>query len=206
MDKRIVAAAVTAFLVALFFLSSGPKRPPIRNAPPTKPTIVAFGDSLTFGTGGGQNGSYPSQLSARIGREIINLGVPGDTTESAILRLDDVVMYDPGIVLITLGGNDLKNGVARQVTFQNLEVIIGFLQNEGAMVVLGGIDIPLLGRDFDEGYRATASRMGAVLVPNVYAGIIGKAGLMSDAIHPNGRGYGIMADHFFKALNPYLKR
>lgn len=204
MDKRIASAAIVILLVAAFFLFKPQKTHPIRNAPPSKPTIIAFGDSLTFGTGGGRNGSYPSQLSARIGREIINLGVPGDTTESAIVRLDDVVMYDPGIVLITLGGNDLKNGVVKQVTFQNLELIIRFLQDEGAMVILGGIDIPFFGRDFGQSYRATAVKMGAVLVPNLYDGIIGKPAFMSDSIHPNGRGYGKMADHFLKVLDPYL--
>ncbi len=34
--------------------------------------------------------------------------------------------------------------------------------------------------------------------------IMGKRDLMSDAIHPNSRGYSIMANHFYKALKPYL--
>jgi len=204
MDKRIAIPVIGILLVATWFTYRPEKTHPIRNAPPVKPTIVAFGDSLTFGTGGGKNGSYPSQLSARIGREIINLGVPGETTESAIVRLDDVVMYDPGIVLITLGGNDLKNGVPIRETFQNLELIIQFLQDEGAMVVLGGINIPILGRDVTRRYHLTANRMGAVLVPDIYAGIFGKSAFMSDRIHPNGRGYGKMAGHFYDALKPYL--
>ncbi|BCS96534.1 arylesterase [Desulfoluna limicola] len=204
MDKRIAIPVIGILLVVTWFTYKPEKPHPIRNAPPAKPTIVAFGDSLTFGTGGGKNGSYPSQLSARIGREIINLGVPGETTESAIVRLDDVVMYDPGIVLITLGGNDIKNGVPKQETFQNLELIIQFLQDEGAMVVLGGINIPILGRDFTRRYHLTATRMGAVLVPDIYEGIFGKSEFMSDRIHPNGRGYGKMAGHFYDALEPYL--
>ncbi|WP_300668632.1 GDSL-type esterase/lipase family protein [Desulfoluna sp.] len=206
MDKRIIIAGIVLLLIAGGVLCRSQAPSFIRNAPPSKPTLVAFGDSLTFGTGGGQNGSYPSQLSVRLGREVINLGVPGDTTESAIVRLDDVVMYDPGVVLITLGGNDFKNGVESQVTFQNLEIIIGFLQAEGAMVILGGIDLPFWGQDFTRGYQKTADKMGAVLVPNIYHGIMGEPALMADRIHPNGRGYSKMADHFFKALKPYLKQ
>ncbi|VVS94795.1 GDSL-type esterase/lipase family protein [Desulfoluna spongiiphila] len=205
MNKRIIFGVIVLCLAVAVWSFLGPGRQrSIRNAPPVNPTIVAFGDSLTSGVGAGQGGSYPSQLSARIGRKIINLGVPGETTQSAMARLDDVLGYNPGIVLITLGGNDLKNGVGRQVAFQNLSFIIGVFQQEGAMVILGGIDIPFWGRDFGTGYRETADAMGVVLVPDIYDGILGKPGLMSDRIHPNDKGYGIMAGHFFKALKPYL--
>lgn len=207
MSKRILFIAIVLVLVvAVWSLRRPGTHRSVRNAPPIHSTIVAFGDSLTSGVGAGQGSSYPDQLSARIGREVINLGVPGETTRSAMARLDDVLGYEPGIVLITLGGNDLKNGVDRDQAFQNLASIIGVLQESGAMVILGGIDIPFWGRDFGAGYRETADAMGAVLVPDIFEGILGKPGLMSDRIHPNDKGYGIMADHFFKALKPYLTR
>jgi lysophospholipase L1-like esterase len=43
-----------------------------------------------------------------------------------------------------------------------------------------------------------------VLIPNVYAGILGKPDRMSDRIHPNDRGYAVMARHFHEAIEPYL--
>jgi lysophospholipase L1-like esterase len=68
---------------------------------------------------------YPSQLSKMISRPVINAGVPGDTTASALERLErDVLAYSPDIVLITLGGNDLKNGVASDSAFKNLKKIV----------------------------------------------------------------------------------
>ncbi|MGD8389727.1 MAG: hypothetical protein PVG49_21450 [Desulfobacteraceae bacterium] len=49
-----------------------------------------------------------------------------------------------------------------------------------------------------------SSTPGSVLIPNVYAGILGKPDRMSDRIHPNDRGYAVMARHFHEAIEPYL--
>jgi lysophospholipase L1-like esterase len=177
----------------------------IRNAPALPGPVVCFGDSLTFGTGAPPEASYPSVLARRLDREVINTGRPGDTTSSALRRLDrDVLAHSPGVVLITLGGNDLKNGVDADVTFANLAEIVTRLQEEGALVVLGGIDVPLFGRGFADRYHDLARRTGCVLVPNVFADIMGHVGRMSDRIHPNARGYAVMADHFTEAVEPHL--
>jgi lysophospholipase L1-like esterase len=88
-------------------------------------TIICFGDSLTYGTGAVPGMDYPSQLSKMIGRPVINAGVPGNTTARALKRLEqDVLSRSPDLVLITLGGNDLKNGIAKDVAFKNLKMII----------------------------------------------------------------------------------
>jgi len=83
--------------------------------------IVCFGDSLTFGTGAGKGMDYPSQLAKMIRKTVINKGIPGDTTTTALRRLNrDVLSKNSDFVLITLGGNDLKNGVSMNVAFGNL--------------------------------------------------------------------------------------
>ncbi len=167
--------------------------------------VVCFGDSLTAGVGAPAGESYPEQLGRRIEREVINAGVPGDTTATALARLQrDVLARRPAAVLITLGGNDLKNGVPREQAFTNLETIVRRIQGAGALVVVGGIDVPLWGRGFGGAYRDLCKRMGCVLVPNVYRGIMGHPQLMSDPIHPNGKGYARMTDTFEEALEPYL--
>jgi acyl-CoA thioesterase I len=132
--------------------------------------------------------------------------VPGDTTQTALARLDeDVLSLSPDLVLITLGGNDLKNGVPKDQAFENLGTIVRTLQNQGAMVVLAGIDIPLLGKGYGDAYKTLARETGALLIPDIFKGIMGKSGLMSDRIHPNSQGYTIMAQHFRDAIEPYLK-
>ncbi|QTA83557.1 Acylhydrolase family protein [Desulfonema limicola] len=136
---------------------------------------------------------------------VINVGVPGDTTGSTLRRLEqDVLSQSPKIVFITLGGNDLKNGISKETAFENLKIIVEKIQAKGALVVIGGISIPFWGKGFGESYDILAKETGAVLIPNIFEGIIGDSKLMSDSIHPNARGYEIMAEMFYKAVKPYL--
>lgn len=178
---------------------------PIRNATPAGEAIVCFGDSLTFGTGASPGMDYPSQLSRLIGRPVVNLGVPGNTTTDALARLDQVLEANPRIVMVTLGGNDLKHRIPKEQAFANLKAIVSRLQERGALVVIGGIDIPLLGRGYGSAYETLARDSGSLLVPNVFAGVMGRQDRMSDPIHPNDQGYGLMAEAFHRVIAPYLR-
>ncbi len=168
--------------------------------------IVCFGDSLTFGTGAGAGMDYPSQLAAMIGKPVLNKGMPGDTTASALGRLNrDVLSVKPDIVLITLGGNDLKNGVAKNIAFGNLKYIVETIQDRGAKVIIGGLKFPGLDQGFGQGYADLVKQTGATLIPDIFAGIVDNPKLMSDPIHPNNAGYRIIAQRFYNALGPAVK-
>ncbi len=203
MKKTVVFLLVglTVFLGYRLFV----RTPKIRNTNPSGENIISFGDSLTYGTGATEGMDYPSQLSRMMSRPIINAGVPGDTTDSALARLEkDVSSRSPRIVLITLGGNDLKNGVAKEEVRHNLKIIIKSIQDLGALVVIGGIEVPFWGKGFGEVYKQLSDELGAVLIPNIFEGIMGNRELMSDRIHPNDAGYTIMAKKFYDAVKPYL--
>jgi lysophospholipase L1-like esterase len=163
--------------------------------------IIAFGDSLTFGTGASSGKDYPSQLSEMISRPVINAGVPGDTTARALKRLErDVLAHSPDIVLITLGGNDLKNGIDAETASDNLKMIVSLIQNQGARVIIGGLSIPFRDRGFGRAYEKLADETGATLIPNILEGILGNRKLMSDPIHPNDAGYNIIAKRYYEVL------
>src|SRR5215212_11260441 len=103
----LVAAGVAIAIGAIVALR--PMR--VRNIASRGSAIIAFGDSLTAGYGANPGEDYPSRLSTMIGATIVNAGVNGDTTESALARVDaDVLARDPRIVLVGLGGNDLLRG------------------------------------------------------------------------------------------------
>ena len=206
MTRLLILLPIIAVLIGLYQILFSKPEIEVRNAIPQGQRLVAFGDSLTYGTGAIKGMDYPSQLAKLMGVEIINKGVPGDTTSRALQRLDAVLQLEPAIVFITLGGNDLKNGVSKKLAFDNLEQIVLQLQESGALVVIGGIDLPLFGKGFDEAYEVLAVKTGALLVPNVFEDIMGRQSLMSDRIHPNGEGYSIMADHFYRAVEPYWNK
>lgn len=203
MNRKIILllAAAAAILVSWQIFST----PVIVNREPLGENIICFGDSLTYGTGAGEDHSYPAQLSLLIGLPVINQGHPGDTTADGLLRLEnDVLNNSPRIVLITLGGNDLRKRLGKTEAFANLEKIIRAIQAKGALVIVGEIRIPFISRDFSSQYQVVCRKTGAVFVPDILGGIMGDASLMSDRIHPNGKGYKIMAAKFRKAIDPYI--
>ncbi len=204
MKRTVIFLWILLVLLAgyrLFFHS-----PKIRNVIPQGQNIICFGDSLTSGIGATQGRDYPSQLARLLNRDIINAGIPGDTTASGLARLEkDVLARSPKIVVITLGGNDLLRGIAKEAAFANLQTIIEAIQDKGALVVVGGIKFPFLDKGFAKEYKKVCKATGAVFVPDILGGIIDKNHLMSDRIHPNGDGYGIMAEKFYGAVKKYIE-
>jgi lysophospholipase L1-like esterase len=167
----------------------------VRNLGSTGANLIAFGDSLTAGYGAGAGEDYPSRLSALIGTAVINAGISGDTTASALARLDaDVLARDPRIVIVGLGGNDFLNGMPIQTTETNLREIVHKIEGAGAMVVLLGFRFPSLSADYEAMYERVAKDEGCLLVGRVLRGILNDQSLKSDAIHPNAKGYALMAE------------
>jgi lysophospholipase L1-like esterase len=104
-------------------------------------------------------------------------------------------------VLVLLGGNDLLRRVPPDETIENLETIVARIRSRGAAVVLATVEVGFFTLTNDEAYEALARRTRAALVPGIFDGILGRRELMADGIHPNDRGYALMADR----LEPVLR-
>ena len=199
-----VAAAVAVALLVYTLWPSPVSR--MTNLDSSGSAIIAFGDSLTAGYGATRGEDYPSRLSAMIETPIINAGVSGDTTESALARLDeDVLQHDPRIVLVGLGGNDFLRGVPIASTEANLRSIVRQIHDAGAMVVLLGFRFPSLSVSYEKMYERIAEEERCLLVPDLLDGILRDPALRSDEIHPNGRGYRIMADRVAGPLQKVIR-
>jgi lysophospholipase L1-like esterase len=195
----LILLAVAAIIRSVFFW-------PITNRHPSGTNIIAFGDSLTYGTGAQPGQDYPTLLSEMIGQPVLNKGVPGDTTEDALKRLDkDVLKQDPKIVIVLLGGNDLLNRLPAETTFGNLRRIVSEIQDTGALVVLAGVDGPVFTTNLAPRFRKLARSMGCVYVKNVLSGILTDLSLKSDQVHPNSKGYRIIAERISRKIKPFLK-
>jgi acyl-CoA thioesterase I len=180
-----------------FFLN---REPAITNYPSAGTDIIAFGDSLISGAGATEGNDFVSLLSQRIGRDIINLGVPGNTTADALARLDELDDYHPKVVIILLGGNDHLKRVPIETTFHNLSEIIQGIHAKGAIVLLLGVKGNLFGDNFESEFEALRDTHHTAYVSNVLDGLFGNQTYMADAVHPNDAGNMIIADRVFPVL------
>ena len=192
-----------AVLAALWSLRPGT---PDAARPTAGDRVIAFGDSLVEGVGASTGRDIVSLLSARVGVAIVNAGRSGDTTSSALARLDSAVLsQNPRIVIVVLGGNDVLRRVPHEETFANLDAIVSRIRTRGAAVILVGLSVGVLTDVYGRGYESLARRTSSGLVPDVLAGILGHPDLMADHIHPNDLGYRMMADRIEPALRELLK-
>jgi acyl-CoA thioesterase I len=167
--------------------------------------IVALGDSLTAGYGAVAGEDYPDQLAKRIGSPVLNAGVSGDTTAAALARLEtDVLSRDPRIVIIGLGANDYLRGSPISATEASLRTVIQRIRGAGAMVVLLGFRFPGFNANYEAMYARVAKEERALLIPDLLHGILTDPALKSDEIHPNGRGYGLMAERIAGPLKKLI--
>jgi len=198
---RVVIIAIVAVLVVgllWFFLHT---EKPIVNGDSEGTDIIAFGDSLIEGVGAEYGMALPDQLGFKLGVPVVNAGVAGSTTHDGVVTIRDALDgYRPRIVILSLGGNDFLKKVPRDEIKRNLGNIIEEIQRHGAMVVLLGVRSGIIGGGFDDEFEELAERYGAVYVEDVLSGIFGDTRYMSDGVHPNAAGYGIIADRIVDAL------
>ncbi|PJE64043.1 MAG: hypothetical protein COU90_04185 [Candidatus Ryanbacteria bacterium CG10_big_fil_rev_8_21_14_0_10_43_42] len=176
----------------------------IKNYPLGGETIVVFGDSLVEGIGSSKKGGFVALLEHRLQKPVSNLGRSGDTTETALGRVQDVIAEDPDLVIVLLGGNDAIRRVPLEMTVENLRTIIRTIQAEGAAVVLLGVQGALIRDRFDNDFRVLAKEEGAVYIPNILEDIYRNPSRMFDGIHPNDEGYGIITNRVYPIISELL--
>lgn len=165
-------------------------------------TILAFGDSLTYGTSVDADSSYPAVLERLSGHTVINAGVPGERTPEGLKRLPDVLdEYSPGLLILCHGGNDMLRKKSMSVMQANLERMIATARARGIQVVLLGVPRPaLFGLESAEYYYTVAEKTGVPLEDEVIPEVLSDNDLKSDQIHPNAEGYRLIAEATYRLL------
>jgi lysophospholipase L1-like esterase len=170
---------------------------------PADSVILAFGDSLTYGTGAGAGESYPAVLERIIGRRVVNSGVPGEVTRAGLARLAEALDREkPALLILCHGGNDLLRRLSREETAGNLRAMIRMARERRAGVVLIAVPAPGFSLSPSSIYGEIAREMSVPLDDSTLSAILSDGALKSDTIHPNAAGYRRMAE----AVSALLKK
>ncbi len=183
---------------------------------PAMPRVVFFGDSITDSW---RLNEYFT------GREYVNRGISGQVTGEMLGRMKaDVLDLHPRAVLILAGTNDVARGVPVKTIESNLEMI-GELANAQHIRPLFASILPVSDyhKDANPRFEMTRTRPPATILQinnwlqnycrqhnysyvDYYSALKDNAGMLmpdasDDGLHPNGKGYRIMAPVAMEALN-----
>lgn len=191
-----------AWLVILAMLSAACSDPaPSLPILASDAVILAFGDSLTAGTGAGRDQDYPSRLASLTGRTVINAGVPGELTANGLRRLPALLdRHQPRLLILCHAGNDILRNRNRDQAAANLQAMIELAQERGIAVLLVGVPEPGLRLRVAAFYNDVARKQGVPLLNNILPEILGNNRYKSDAVHPNAAGYDKLANHIYTEL------
>lgn len=165
-------------------------------------TILAFGDSLTYGTGTSRDKAYPAVLERRIHHQVINAGIPGEISKKGLKRLPGLIdQYQPSLIIICHGANDILRKMDIDQTEKNIQQMIDLARQQDIQVVLIAVPEFSLWLTTSPIYQRLAEKNQLPLAGNILADIIGSNALKSDHIHPNAKGYQLLAISLEKLLH-----
>ena len=173
--------------------------------------IVAMGDSLTEGYRVDEAQAYPARLEHKLQQNnhnytVINAGISGETTSSALSRVNWILTLKPDIVILESGPNDAFRGVDLALTQRNLDAIITKFKAQNIKVILAGLQISQnLGvdyvRQFAAMYPTLATKHNLTLIPFFLENVATIRELnQADGIHPTAEGYEIVVENIY----PYV--
>jgi lysophospholipase L1-like esterase len=191
------------FLVVLIFALSAAgcgERPSLRPLA-ADAVVLAFGDSLTYGTGARESESYPEQLEQLITRRVVRAGVPGEVTAQALARLPAMLdEHSPELLLLCTGGNDFLRRLGNRQAEDNVRAMVKLARSRGVGVLLIGTPEPGFPVTPPPFYAAIAEEFGLPYEGEVIGEVLRDSSLKADQVHPNARGYRIIAERIAGAL------
>lgn len=178
-------------------------------------TVLILGDSLTEGYRLAKEEAFPFLIEKELKAKypsirVINGGVSGATTASAMKRLDWYLKAKPEIMVLALGANDGLRGLKVSEAEKNLSAVIEKAKSKDIEVILAGMEIPSnYGEKYRQEFRALypklAKKYELTLIPFLLKDVATVKELnLTDGIHPNPAGHKIMAKTVIEYLEPKL--
>src|SRR5207248_319208 len=190
--------------------------------------VVFMGDSITDGWSNPNNGGFFP------GKPYINRGISGQTTPQMLIRFrPDVIALRPKVVVILAGTNDIAGNtgpVTLAAIEDNLTAMAELARADGIRVVLASLlpvsdyektkeGKPIIStaqrpteqiRALNDWMKTYAAANGAAYL-DYYSAMIDERGflrdeLSEDGLHPNAKGYAVMAPLAEQAIAAALKK
>jgi lysophospholipase L1-like esterase len=196
------------FLTLLLLLTACGKSEKVFSKLPNDAVIMAFGDSITYGTGADKSQSYPSVLAQLSSHTVINNGIPGEISADGLKRLPALLdQQHPQLLILIHGGNDILRNLPREQTAANLTAMIKEAKQRNINVVMLGVPtfglfsaVGLLSMESAEIYQQVAKDEKVPVDLKSLPEIVSTQELKSDQVHPNAQGYQRLAEAVFKLL------
>lgn len=175
-----------------------------------------LGDSISAAWGLNTDEGWVALLQERLREksynvDVVNASVSGDTSRTALNRLDDALMqHQPSIVIVALGGNDGLRGLPFSEIEKSLSSIIEQSQQAGATVLLAGVRLPpnygaFYNSRFAALFQSLSQKYKVPLVPKILDQVADKPSLMQDdRTHPTAEGQKQVLENVWVYLQPLL--
>lgn len=199
--RRLTLMGLAAIATSgLLLVGCGPSVPSLPKLE-TNAVVLAFGDSLTHGTGALPEESYPAVLGRLIGRKVVGSGVPGEVSETGLRRLPGVLdEVRPRLLILCHGGNDFLQRLDEAEAALNLRAMATLARDRGIAVAIVATPKPGLGVTKVAFYQVLGKELDIPVENEVLAEVLGSRNLKSDLVHPNAEGYRRIADAVAKLL------
>lgn len=198
----IALLAATAAEVAAMSAAGCRHPPPNLDSPGS--AVVVLGDSIAAGVGASPGHGFTEVLAERLGREVIDDGVPGDTAADGLARLPQVLAQDPWLAIVELGGNDMLRQVPVEQTEAALGEILRRLLAARVLPVVVVVEGPF-GGSHGAMFERLGKRYRVPLVRDALRRILFDPSLKADEVHPNDRGHARLAEAVAATVEPLLR-
>ena len=122
-------------------------------------------------------------------------------SEAGLARLASALdEHRPRLLLLCHGGNDFLRRLPKAKAAENLRAMVRMAKSRGIDVVLIGTPEPGLTLSAAEFYGEIAKEFRIPYEGEVLGRILRDSSLKSDQVHPNARGYRLMAERIYELL------
>ncbi len=166
-------------------------------------SIVCFGDSLTEGDGATDGMTYPYYLQQLTNIPVVNKGISGNKSQDGLDRIEDILQFKNSLIIVEFGANDWFQQIPISETKKNMEQIVDKLKEMGNIVVLVSVEDKQL-RQLYILLKSLAKEKNILFINGVLHEFWNDKTLFSDNVHPNSKGYKLVADKIYKNIKNLL--